>query len=117
MGGTIPGITTDTDAALLAEALHAKKLVNMSNVDAIYDSNPKTNPNAKKYSKLFYTDLVSLAARGDSRRAGENFVFDLVASKIIARSGIEAHFVNGRNLDEVKKAIEGKTHSGTVVKE
>lgn len=117
MGGTVPGITTDTDAALLAEALHAKKLINMSNVDAIYDSNPKTNPNAKRYSKLFYTDLISLAMRSDSRKAGENFIFDSVACKLIARSGMEAHFVNGKSLDEVKKAIEGKAHNGTVVKE
>lgn len=117
MGGTIPGITTDADSALLAEALHAKKLINMSNVDAIYDSNPKTNPNAKKYSKLYYTDLIALAVTGDSRRAGENFVFDLLACKIIARSGIEAHFVNGKNLDDVRKAIEGKSHGGTVIKE
>lgn len=117
MGGTIPGITTDTDAALLAETLHAPRLVNMSNVDAIYDSNPKSNPNAKKYSKLYYTDLISLACKSDTRKAGENFVFDLLACKIIARSGIEAHFVNGRNLDDVKKAIEGKAHSGTVITE
>lgn len=117
MGGTIPGISTDTDAALLAEALHAEKLINLSNVDAIYDSNPKTNPNAKKYSKLYYTDLISLATRGDSRKAGENFVFDLLACKIIARSSIEAHFINGRNLDDVKKAIDGKAHTGTVIKE
>ncbi len=117
MGGTIPGITTDTDAALLAEALHAARLVNMSNVDAIYDSNPKTNPNAKRYSKLSYADLISLAMRSDSRKAGENFIFDSVACKLIARSKIEAHFVNGKNLEEVKKAIEGKAHSGTVVKE
>ncbi|VVB97902.1 Uridylate kinase [uncultured archaeon] len=117
MGGTIPGISTDTDAALLAEALHAEKLINMSNVDAIYDSNPKNNPNAKKFTKLFYTDLISLASRGDSRKAGENFVFDLLACKIIARSSIEAHFVNGRSLEDVKKAIDGKAHPGTVIKD
>lgn len=117
MGGTIPGITTDADSALLAEALHAKRLVNMSNVDAIYDSNPKTNANAKKFAKLTYNELISLATKSDSRKAGENFVFDMLACKLIARSKIEGHFVDGRNIEEVKKAIEGKTHSGTVVKE
>jgi glutamate 5-kinase len=48
MGGTIPGITTDTDSVLLAEAIGAKRLVNISNVDAVYDSDPKKNPNAKQ---------------------------------------------------------------------
>ena len=117
MGGTIPGISTDTDSALLAEALHAKRLVNMSNVDGIYDSNPRNNPKAKKFQKMKYAELIELATKGDSRRAGENFVFDLLACKLIARSKIEAHFVNGRNLEDVKKAIEGKAHSGTVVKD
>ena len=41
MGGTIPGIITDADAALLAEAINSRRLVNISNVDAIYDSNQK----------------------------------------------------------------------------
>ncbi|MBI4975444.1 UMP kinase, partial [Candidatus Peregrinibacteria bacterium] len=61
IGGTIPGITTDTDSVLLAEALKAQRLVNISNTDAIYDSNPKTNPNAKKFSSLGYEQLIDLA--------------------------------------------------------
>ncbi|MEW6528439.1 MAG: UMP kinase [Candidatus Micrarchaeota archaeon] len=116
MGGTIPGITTDSDAALLADALGAKKLINLSNVDGIYNCNPKANANAKKYSKLNYDELIALATKNDARKAGTNFVFDILACKIIARAKIEAHFINGKNLNEVKKAIEGKAHSGTVVK-
>ncbi|MDO8554606.1 MAG: UMP kinase [Candidatus Micrarchaeota archaeon] len=117
MGGTIPGITTDSDAALLAEALHAKRLVNISNVNGIYDSNPSKNPNAKKYDKLSYDELIKLASTSDSRKAGENFVFDILACKLVSRSRIETHFVSGKNLDDLKNAIEGKEHGGTVVKE
>ncbi|MEM4707242.1 MAG: hypothetical protein QXL47_01380, partial [Candidatus Anstonellales archaeon] len=36
MGGTIPGITTDTDAVLLAEATSSARLVNISNVSGVY---------------------------------------------------------------------------------
>ncbi len=117
MGGTIPGITTDSDAALLAEALHAKRLVNISNVNGIYDSNPSKNPNAKKYDKLSYDELVKLASTSDSRKAGENFVFDILACKLISRSKMETHFISGKNLEDLKNAIEGKEHGGTVVKE
>lgn len=115
MGGTIPGITTDTDSVLLAEALGTKKLVNISNVDAIYDSDPRKNPKAKKYPKMTYDELMRLAAESDKRTAGTHFVFDMLACKLIARSGIEAHFVSGKNLGDVKNAIEGKKHNGTVV--
>jgi uridylate kinase len=115
MGGTIPGVTTDTDSVLLAEALGARRMVNISNTPAIYDSNPKDNPNAKKFDKMTYDELIDLAVRSDKRTAGTNFVFDLLACKLIARSKIETHFVSGRNLDNVEKAINGQVHSGTVV--
>ncbi|MFH0927334.1 MAG: UMP kinase [Candidatus Micrarchaeota archaeon] len=114
MGGTIPGITTDADAALLAEALGSKTLINLSKT-AIYGSDPSKNPQAKKFSRLSYSELMSLAASSDQRKAGTNFIFDLLACSLISRSKIKAHFIDGRNLEEVKKAIEGKPHSGTIV--
>lgn len=116
MGGTIPGITTDTDAALLAEALGAKKIVNLSNT-AIYDLDPKENPNAKKFERISYAQLISLAQKCDSRKAGTNFVFDLLACSIIARSKIEAHFIDGRDEKQIRAAILGEKHDGTIVSE
>ncbi len=116
MGGTIPGITTDSDSVLLAEAIGATRLVNISNVDAIYDSDPRKNPKAKKFSKMTHKELISLAVGSDKRTAGTHFVFDMLACKLIARSKIETHFVNGAKLDDVKNAIEGKMHGGTIVK-
>jgi uridylate kinase len=116
MGGTIPGITTDTDSVLLAEATGAKRLLNISNVEAIYDSDPRKNPKAKRYSKMSYRELVKLAIESDKRTAGTHFVFDMLACKLIARSGIEAHFVSGKKMREVENAIEGKKHNGTIVK-
>ena len=116
MGGTIPGITTDTDSVLLAEAIGAKKLVNISNVDAIYDSDPRKNPKAKRHSEMSYKKLSTLAAESDKRTAGTHFIFDILACKLIARSGIEAHFVSGKKMKDVENAIEGRKHGGTVVR-
>ncbi len=116
MGGTIPGITTDTDAVLLAECLKAERVLNLSNVDGVYSDNPKKNPKAKKFGHMTYAQLIALAGKNDLRTAGTHFVFDFVACKLIARSKIEAHFVDGRKLDSVKKAIEGKPHTGTVIR-
>lgn len=115
MGGTIPGITTDTDSVLLAEAIGAKRLVNISNVDAIYSSDPRKNPKAKRYSKMGYMELNALAVESDKRTAGMHFIFDMLACKLIARSGIEGHFVSGKKMKDVENAIEGRKHSGTVV--
>jgi len=116
MGGTIPGITTDTDCVLLAEAIGARRLVNVSNVAGIYDSDPGKNPKARKFDSLSYDGLMALAMTSDKRMAGTNFVFDLLACKLIARSKIESHFVGWKSMDDVKAAIEGKKHGGTIVR-
>ena len=115
MGGTIPGITTDTDSVLLAEALKSTRLINISNTDAIYDSNPKDNPHAKKYEKLSYDELIELAIKNDKRTAGTNFILDILACKLLARAKIEAHFVSGKNLHDVVNAINGMKHNRTTV--
>lgn len=114
MGGTIPGITTDTDAVLLAEAIGAKRLVNISNVSGIYESDPKKNPNAKKFERMGYDELAALGAASDRRMAGTNFVFDMLACRLLGRSRIEAHFVS-KDIKEIENAIKGKKHNGTIV--
>lgn len=116
MGGTIPGITTDSDAVLLAECLGAKRVLNLSNIDGIYSDNPVRNHDAKKFRKMGYAQLIDLAGKNDMRKAGTHFVFDFLACKLIARSKIDAHFVHGKNMLDVRKAIEGRPHGGTVVK-
>ena len=72
--------------------------------------------NAKKFKKMKYQELLDLAGKSDSRKAGTHFVFDFVACKMIGRSGIETHFINGRNITDLKAAIDGKPHSGTIVR-
>ncbi len=116
MGGTIPGITTDSDSSLLAEAVGAGRLINISNVDAIYEKDPKKQPNSKKFKQLTYDQLISLATESDKRTAGTHFVFDLLACKLIARSKIETHFVSCKDMRDIANAIEGKKHAGTVVR-
>lgn len=53
-----PYFSTDTGAALRAAEIHADVLLLAKNVDGIYDSDPKKNPNAKKYDKIAYLDFI-----------------------------------------------------------
>ena len=116
MGGTIPGITTDADAVLLAEALGAKMVINLSNVDGVYNKDPRKNKDARKYETLSHGDLVKLANLRDDRKAGKHFVFDLVACKLASRSKVEIHFISGKKLDDLKSCLDGKKHQGSIVK-
>ena len=53
-----PYFSTDTGAALRAAEIHADALLMAKNIDGIYDSDPKKNPDAKKYDKLTYIDYI-----------------------------------------------------------
>ena len=55
-----PFMSTDTAAALRAIEMQADILLFAKNIDAVYDSDPNINPNAKKYSELSYTDVLSM---------------------------------------------------------
>ena len=53
-----PFFSTDTGAGLRAAEINAEVLLLAKNVDGIYDSDPKTNPNAKKFDELSYLDVI-----------------------------------------------------------
>lgn len=54
-----PYFTTDTAASLRAREVGAEILMKATKVDGVYDSNPSTNPQAKKYDELNYLDVIS----------------------------------------------------------
>jgi uridylate kinase len=59
-GGTgNPFFSTDTAAALRATEIDADVLIKATKVDGVYDADPKTNPNARKFEKLAYFDVLS----------------------------------------------------------
>ncbi|MBS3059999.1 MAG: UMP kinase [DPANN group archaeon] len=115
LGGTSPGQSTDTVAALLAEDIKAERFVNLSNVNGIYDKDPKKR-GAKLIKKMTHKDLTKFAFENDERQPGKHFIIDSMAAKILERANIEGHFVNGKKWKDVKPALLGKPHSGTLVK-
>lgn len=54
-----PFFSTDTAVALRAAEIGAEVILLAKNVDGIYDSDPKTNKNAKKYKDIGYMDFIS----------------------------------------------------------
>ncbi len=114
-GGMMPGLTTDAVAALISEHLGAT-FVNLSNVDGIYDKDPRTNGDAILFGKLSHTSLVQLIS-GKVAKPGQNIVVDILAAAILRRSKITAFFLNGNELQNFREAIRGGQFNGTVVSE
>lgn len=55
-----PYFTTDTAAALRAMEIGADALVKATKVDAVYDTDPKTDPNARRFESMSYADALNL---------------------------------------------------------
>lgn len=58
-----PYFSTDTGAALRSCEIGADALLLAKNVDGVYDSDPKLNPNAKKFDKLSYMQVISMGLK------------------------------------------------------
>jgi uridylate kinase len=58
-GSGNPFFTTDTAAALRAAEIDANVIFKATKVDGVYDSDPKLNPNAKRYESLTYTHVLT----------------------------------------------------------
>jgi uridylate kinase len=54
-----PFFSTDTAAALRATEIEADVVIKATKVDGVYDSDPKKNPNAKKFEQLNYIEVLN----------------------------------------------------------
>ncbi len=54
-----PYFTTDTAATLRAVEVHAEVILKATRVDGVYDADPEKYPDARRYSEIGYTDLLS----------------------------------------------------------
>ncbi|HID17539.1 TPA: UMP kinase [Candidatus Bathyarchaeota archaeon] len=108
MGGLHPGQSTNAVAALAAEALKADALINVTDVEGVYTSDPKKYPKAILLKEVTTDELLKiLSFRG--ARAGEYELLDLLAIKVIERSKIPTWVISGKDPSNVVKVIEGKS--------
>ncbi len=108
-----PGRSTDWDAVEGAKKLGTKKIINLSNTDYVYDSDPKINSNAKKIEKISWVEYRKLIPK--EWDPGLNSPFDPVASKIAEQDGLEVVIMNGKPIDNLANYLNGKKFLGTVI--
>ncbi|MDP2789011.1 MAG: UMP kinase [bacterium] len=108
-----PGHSTDYDAVLATKNLGVKKIINLSNIDYVYDSDPKTNPNAKKIEHISWADYRKIIPK--EWTSGLNTPFDPTASEMAEREGIEVVIMNGKPIDNLAKYLNGEKFSGTII--
>ncbi len=92
--GWEPGHSTDNDTVLIAENLGAKKLVNLSNIDYVYDKDPKKFKDAKPIKNTNWKEFRKLLP--EKWDPGLNAPFDPIAAENAEKLGLEVTVMNGR---------------------
>jgi uridylate kinase len=111
--GWQPGCSTDHDAVLMAKNIGATRLVNLSNIDYVYDSDPKKNPDAKKIEKISWADFRALIPK--EWDPGLSSPFDPIAAKEAESLGLEVAIINGTKLNEFSNYLDDKSFVGTII--
>lgn len=104
-GGTgNPYFTTDSAAALRACEIGADALLKATQVDGIYDSDPRTNPDASKFDEISYMEVLSR----------ELHVMDSTATTLCMDNGIPIIVFNLHKPGNIDRVLKGE-HVGTTV--
>lgn len=111
--GWQPGCSTDYDAVLIAKNLGARRLVNLSNIDYVYDSDPRKNPAAKKIEKISWAEFRKLIP--EEWHPGLSSPFDPIAAKEAQTLNLEVAIINGAKLEEFSNYLDDKPFVGTVI--
>lgn len=100
-----PFFSTDTAAALRAAEIEADVILKASLVDGVYDSDPKENPDAKKFETLSYLDVLNQDLK----------VMDLTAATMCKDNSIPIIVFNLDDPHNIVRAIKGEK-IGTTIK-
>ncbi len=99
-----PFFTTDTAAALRAVEIDADIIFKATNVDGVYDCDPKKNKNAKKFDKLSFIDVLNKGLQ----------VMDSTAASLCMDNKLPVLVFNLQDPENIVKAVLGE-NKGTIV--
>lgn len=115
MGGTNPGQTTDAVAIELAISSNSSKCIIATNVPKVYEEDPKKNNDARSFDSLTLLELQTIVGPPEHSKAGDSQIVDPIGVGYAVSSGMTLNILDGRNIENIKNAIEDKDFVGTVV--
>lgn len=104
-GGLKVGWSTDMDAAVFADILSADRVHKISNVDAIYDKDPKEFFEAKAIRDMSWQDYFEVFSilPGQTHTPNAHIPVDAQCSVYCEKKGISFHVTGGKLLDEIEE--------------
>lgn len=111
--GWKPGHSTDYDAAMWARNFKAKAILNLSDIDYVYDKDPDFDKNAKPFEKISWKDFRKIV--GNKWDPGINKPFDPIACREAQRLRLKVIIMNGRDFGNLENFLGGKKFKGTTI--
>jgi uridylate kinase len=111
--GWKPGWSTDYVATRLAKRMEAEVVVNLSNIDYVYDKDPNKHEDAEVICDIDWKEFRKIV--GNEWDPGMSAPFDPVASRLAHHSGIKVAVLNGKNIKNIDALLSGKNFVGTVI--
>ncbi|QCR32738.1 glutamate 5-kinase [Lysinibacillus sp. SGAir0095] len=98
----------DMLSALVSGLIHADHLIILTDINGLYDHNPK-NPNAKqiRYLSTITEDSLKLAAGSGSKIGTGGMQSKLLASRTAIQSGVKVFIGNGKGTNKLIAILEG----------
>ena len=99
----------DILSAHVANLVNADILVNLSDIDGLYDSDPRKNPDAKFIAHVEnIDDIISCAGGAGTERGTGGMEAKLTAAKMVTDNGIPMFIMNGQNPETLYDLLDGK---------
>ncbi|MBI3620002.1 UMP kinase [Candidatus Roizmanbacteria bacterium] len=111
--GWKPGWSTDYCAVLLAKEYNSNIIINLSNIDGVYDKDPRQYKDAKIIKKMTWEEMEKLVPT--AWKPGTNSPFDPVATQLAKKFNLTVIVANGKDFQNIEKIIAGDTFKGTVI--
>lgn len=110
-----PGHSSDWNAVKLAIRTGSESLINVSNTTGVYDSDPKTNPQAKFLSNITWDQYFEIVGNPTDFVPGAHFPFDIMAARMAKENKISCYMVDGRDLSNLEKVLNNSEFTGTLI--
>jgi uridylate kinase len=114
-GGSKPGWSTDYVSASLAVGNGLTDIINLSNIDLVYDKDPNVEggQDAKPLENLSWSTLQQMV--GDKWTPNLSSPFDPIATKLCLDNNLKLIIANGRNIENLENMFSGKPFVGTQI--
>ncbi|GIW66556.1 MAG: uridylate kinase [Candidatus Parcubacteria bacterium] len=111
--GWKPGFSTDYDAVLLAKTYETNIIINLTNIDYVYDKDPNKHKDAKPFKEISWKNYLKLIDQ--KWIPGMSAPFDPIASRLAKRLKFKVVIINGKKINNLRKFLENQKFDGTII--